>query len=579
MPSTPRRSPSPVKETFHVRRTSVETPPAGGSPLSRPRTPSLLHVQGRAVDAAIAASATMVVNQYLVLGEIGAGSYGKVARVHNLEDGNDYACKILSKSRLRRQFRMRAVYAGVGGGAGGGEDGVKQEVAVFKKLSSSHPNITSLLEVLDDVQEDNLYLVFELCAGPIMTLSMGERAEPFDEGRAAKYFRDVVLGLEFLHYHGIIHCDLKPENILVTWDDRAQISDFGIAHMCHGQVDDHVAIRSASPAFTPPEACDPSSLRVHGRALDMWCLGVTLYCLTHGYPPFEACYLMELYAQIAADEPEISSGLSPDLQDLLRGLLRKDPATRTPLAGVKTHAWTTYGGTRPMLSTDENCVCVVTVTDEDVASAVVKVGLFGRLLSRLRGSGGVASPSGTGNRASWPGAAPPAATPAPSTTNISTASLPGGPVAASAAASGAGPMPDVPELPTPPEADADSEPAAPAPALAPPMSVQPVAVNMSATTSQVFRSWLLWGSAATGLVYGFVRDARLSTSEAAKREAAAKAAELAHFHQARAAYAAHKAAEAAKLAPPSAAGVVADPDSPDFDLEKLINSWDKAPAA
>ncbi|KAI9218939.1 hypothetical protein BC828DRAFT_387345 [Blastocladiella britannica] len=97
---------------------------------------------------------------------------------------------------------------------------------------------------------------------------------------------------------------------------------------------------------------------------------------------------------------------------------------------------------------------------------------------------------------------------------------------------------------------------------------------MSATTSHAFRSWLLWGSAGAGVVYGFVRNARLSSTESAKREAAAKHRAQANFEAARAAYAAKQAAaEAAKVKRSGAAGVVSDPDAPNFDLEKLINHW------
>ncbi|ORZ41347.1 kinase-like domain-containing protein [Catenaria anguillulae PL171] len=413
------RCPSPVKETFLVRKSSVESPRLmASSPVDmcsgelsslnlhdvrRHSTPGLVTPPSALVDQPDAGS--LLINQYLILDEIGAGSYGKVVRVYNVEDENEYACKIISKSRLKRRFRLKAVCSA---DSNGYKHDIRHEVAVFKKLSLGHPNVTSLLEVLDDEDEDNLYMVFELCARPIMSLTMGERVEPFPEDQAWKYFRDVVLGLEYLHSQRVIHCDLKPENILLTHDDRAQISDFGIAHMCSDDtsVDDHMPIRTASPAFTPPECCDPSAVQIHGRALDVWCLGVTLYCLTHGHTPFEAPHLMELYQVIANEEPEFDQvGISSELKSLLAGLLEKDPAKRIVLHDVMQDAWVTRGGIEPLRQLQLECDVGTEPTEEDMDAAVVKVGagLFSRLWSKLRN--GVIRKSSSASSASSLGSA------------------------------------------------------------------------------------------------------------------------------------------------------------------------------
>jgi hypothetical protein len=121
-----------IKETFHIRKSSVESPIAD---MDSPET--------------------YLVNQYLMIKELGSGSFGKVVKVKSLDNMHDYACKIVSKTRLRRKFRFKTVMA---------EtddldkiDHVKREIAILKKLST-HPNITSLIEVLDDGAEDNLYM-------------------------------------------------------------------------------------------------------------------------------------------------------------------------------------------------------------------------------------------------------------------------------------------------------------------------------------------------------------------------------------------------------------------------------------
>ncbi|KAJ3034250.1 hypothetical protein HDV00_005243 [Rhizophlyctis rosea] len=103
------------------------------------------------------------VNQYHILRPIGVGAYGRVVLCRNELDGRYYACKIISKSRLRKKFRWSGCRRGAGGGGGAEEGGkeylaaIKREVAILKKLSS-HPNINKLVEVLDDGKEDNLYM-------------------------------------------------------------------------------------------------------------------------------------------------------------------------------------------------------------------------------------------------------------------------------------------------------------------------------------------------------------------------------------------------------------------------------------
>lgn len=86
-------------------------------------------------------------------------------------------------------------------GSGGDETGgslhlIKEEIAIMKKLH--HPNLVSLIEVLDDPQEDSLYMVLEMCKkGVIMKVGLGERGDPYDAESCRYWFRDMILGIEF----------------------------------------------------------------------------------------------------------------------------------------------------------------------------------------------------------------------------------------------------------------------------------------------------------------------------------------------------------------------------------------------
>lgn len=121
------------------------------------------------------------------------GSYGIVKLAFNEEDETHYAMKILSKKKLMKK-------AGIFGRIAPGRKGVTnplakvyREIALLKKLD--HPNVVKLVEVLDDPDEDNLYLVFELVQkGEVMQLPTDK---PLDEETARRHFRDVVMGVEY----------------------------------------------------------------------------------------------------------------------------------------------------------------------------------------------------------------------------------------------------------------------------------------------------------------------------------------------------------------------------------------------
>lgn len=352
------------------------------------------------------------VNQYLFLQGIGAGTHGRVVRVHCLETHNDFACKVLSRSKMRRtrsrvppsyrrsmpspceqspcfkRFSAPISYSSLNSSTGSSQLGrnyirevstpdcvrcggtcicnarsstcysvsslnssrseqstlgtcVRHEVSVLLQIAY-HPSIIKLLQVIDDSSEDNIYLIFELCLGPIMRLHMGRTVVPLPEDRCRKYFGDILLGVEYLHFLGIIHCDIKPENVLITVDDRAKISDFGIAQVCTN--DDGILMQYGSPAFTPPEACDAVTKMVSGHKVDVWCMGVTLFCMVHGRLPFEVKdgSPIALYDSILNSDPMIeppSSKTSGKLRELIRRILTKNPKIRPSIQEIRQDSW------------------------------------------------------------------------------------------------------------------------------------------------------------------------------------------------------------------------------------------------
>ncbi|KAI8459289.1 CAMKK/ELM protein kinase [Phakopsora pachyrhizi] len=331
------------------------------------------------------------------------------------------------------------------------DDKLKKEIAIMKRLR--HRHIVQLKEVIDDAKSKKVFMILEFMEGgqvlwqdplhqtPLMTVE-----------QARNTFRQVLLGLEYLHYQGIIHRDIKPANLLWTADRATvKISDFGVSHIsgvlkrsastsnlaanlaaenvsCDGprttnSLDDKALRKTeGSPAFMAPELCcpveptpvstppernaldyfthKPKSVQDHysdntlvhrstfdpanahrlislplspntfakgqrptvGKGIDIWALGVTLYCLLFGRTPFNAPNEYELFnviwnepilvpsrmgieGQAIEFNPDSSCADGPverdsrELVDLLRRLLDKDPRRRIQLKEVKTHPW------------------------------------------------------------------------------------------------------------------------------------------------------------------------------------------------------------------------------------------------
>ncbi|KAI7259215.1 Pkinase-domain-containing protein [Hortaea werneckii] len=345
------------------------------------------------------------INQYIIKQEIGRGSFGAV---HLAADqfGNEYAVKEFSKSRLRKRAqsnllrkpnqqarRSGHLAAGLGfnsplhrhtssdrmsAAENNSLELIKEEIAIMKKLN--HNNLVALIEVLDDPDEDSLYMVLEMCKkGVVMKVGLEERAEPYTAEACRCWFRDMILGIEYLHAQGIIHRDIKPDNCLITADDVLKIVDFGVSEMFEKESEMHVSKSAGSPAFMPPELCVAKHGHVSGRAADIWSMGVTLHCLRYGHIPFEKPGMLELFQSIREDPLPLQEEPDPNFRDLMARIFDKNPQTRITMKELRNHPWVTKNGTDPLLSAEENCADIIAPpTQSEIDHAVT--GNMGHLM-------------------------------------------------------------------------------------------------------------------------------------------------------------------------------------------------------
>ncbi|KAL2557482.1 Serine/threonine-protein kinase GRIK2 [Forsythia ovata] len=265
-----------------------------------------------------------MVNEYVQGYKIGAGSYGKVVLYRSQLDGKHYAIKSFHKSHLLKQRVAPSETA---------MSDVLREVLIMKMLS--HPNIVNLFEVIDDPATDHFYMVLEYVEGKWVYEGAGPPCG-LGEHTARQYLRDIVSGLMYLHAHNIVHGDIKPDNLLVTGSGTVKIGDFGVSQVFE---DDNDELRRSpgTPVFTAPECC--LGLTYHGKAADTWAVGVTLYCMVLGKYPFLGDTLQDTYDKIVNDPLSLPDEMNPLLENLLEGLLHKDPRQRMTLENVAEHAW------------------------------------------------------------------------------------------------------------------------------------------------------------------------------------------------------------------------------------------------
>lgn len=323
-------------------------------------------------------------NNYILKETLGNGSYGVVRHCTDQTTNEDFAIKIISKKRIKakagfsgQKRLMRGPPARQNGAAAGGAgplDKIHREIAILKKCE--HDNIVCLKEVIDDNNspEQNIYLVFELMdRGQVMeepNMSNKPHVTPLSIANSRRYFRDLLLGLEYLHFQKIVHRDIKPSNLLLGRAGQLKIADFGVSEIFEG---DRAMLKNSagSPAFLPPEAVNPDVTSFDGTLLDIWACGVTLWIFIFGRVPFRGDSILKLHDNIRTAElvyPS-SENVSDSLKDLFQGILAKNHEDRTSISSLKTHPWITEEGQVTLANQEDNCQ-LVEVNDQEVANAV-----------------------------------------------------------------------------------------------------------------------------------------------------------------------------------------------------------------
>ena len=189
----------------------------------------------------------------------------------------------------------------------------------------SHPNIITIFDVGEEA--GLAYFAMELVEGATLE-HIVEGEQRLDESAIVSIARQTADALGFAHQHGIVHRDIKPANIMLTQDGRVKVADFGIAKVGSTKMT-QTGMLLGSPSYMAPEHFLGQPL--DGRS-DIFALGILLYELITGQPPFAAENLGTLSYKIVHEDPlppiKLKPGMNPRLNALVVKALARDPAAR-----------------------------------------------------------------------------------------------------------------------------------------------------------------------------------------------------------------------------------------------------------
>jgi serine/threonine protein kinase len=252
--------------------------------------------------------------QYWLLRTIGEGYFGYVKLAYHHLTRTQVAVK------LQQKWENSSYLA--------------NEVSILKTLD--HPNIIRLFQVIETV--DHVYLVMEYVSGGQLRQHIRDTLRLCEE-KARGIFKQILCAVKYCHDRGIVHRDLKADNILLDTEGNVKVIDFGLG--TRYSIGEELTDWCGAFTHRAPEVF--LRLPYDGRKVDVWSLGIVLYCMVTGALPFRGETVMQVRRAVLELRYDIPRYLSMGLRNVIVQMLTKNPSERPTVDHVVGHPWLRQG--------------------------------------------------------------------------------------------------------------------------------------------------------------------------------------------------------------------------------------------
>ncbi len=268
----------------------------------------------------VKANGETLVRKYTKGKLLGKGGFARCYEVVNIETGKVSAAKVVTKASLVKNRAKQKLMS---------------EIKIHRSLH--HPNVVSFEQFFED--SENVYMLLELCVNQTLN-ELVRRRRRLTELETKCYMMQLIDGLKYLHAHRVIHRDLKLGNLFLTEKMELKIGDFGLATKLEFEGERKRTI-CGTPNYIAPEILE--GRHGHSYEVDIWSLGVILYTLLIGRPPFETQDVKTTYKRIRMNVYSFpdNSSVSDQAKSLVQRILCSDPAKRPKFDEILSHPFFT----------------------------------------------------------------------------------------------------------------------------------------------------------------------------------------------------------------------------------------------
>jgi len=250
------------------------------------------------------------VHRYLRGRMLGKGGFAKVYLCTALDTSKTYAVKIVPKANLVKARARQKLQA---------------EIKIHRTLR--HKNVCEYKHYFED--RDNCYILLELCHNQSLN-EMIKRRKRITEPEAAFFMQQLLEAVWYMHEINVIHRDLKLGNLFLDRNMNIKVGDLGLATRVEDKEEKRKTI-CGTPNYIAPEVIQgDKATRGHSFEVDIWSMGVILYTVLVGKPPYEAKDVKATYQRILANEYSFPASveMSKEVKDLISRMLQSNPQDR-----------------------------------------------------------------------------------------------------------------------------------------------------------------------------------------------------------------------------------------------------------